>query len=118
MFLPYNVDVPMERLPVANWLLIAVTSVATLLSQAAPNPALSRAITLADLDVRARSQRTGWCLWPAAKWPRANVNPERGRRPPRQSQHVVATGHFEAALELDLALDDRILGCADTGQHG
>jgi membrane associated rhomboid family serine protease len=35
MFLPYNVDVPMERLPVANWLLIAVTTVVTLLSQAA-----------------------------------------------------------------------------------
>jgi membrane associated rhomboid family serine protease len=34
MFLPYNVDVPLERLPIANWVLIALTVATSLLSSA------------------------------------------------------------------------------------
>jgi len=26
MLVPYNVDVPMERIPIANWILIALTT--------------------------------------------------------------------------------------------
>jgi membrane associated rhomboid family serine protease len=38
MLVPYNVDVPMERVPIANWLLIGVTALVSLFMFIRPHP--------------------------------------------------------------------------------
>ena len=51
MFVPYNVDVPMVRLPWMNWLLIAVTSVISIaiLNDVWPTPK-KHAIDIEEID--------------------------------------------------------------------
>lgn len=57
MFLPYNVDVPMERLPYANWGLLAVTLVLSFMAMFSSRPIITDPRIWAEDDPQVAEQQ-------------------------------------------------------------